>query len=98
MAVVIGGTATVLGPFIGGVIVVFSGRWISESFPNKCLFFHINDSVKNLLSPAIFGIGLILLMYVLPDGVVGGGRRVTSAARRRVRRRRPTGFDMTAST
>jgi branched-chain amino acid transport system permease protein len=89
VAVVIGGTATVLGPFIGGVIVVFSGRWISESFPSKLLFFHINDSVKNLLSPAIFGIGLILLMYVLPDGVAGGGRRATYAALRRVRRGRP---------
>ena len=56
--------------------MVFSGRWISESFPSTLLFWHINDSVKNLLSPAIFGIGLILLMYVLPDGIVGGGRRL----------------------
>ena len=68
----IGGTATVVGPLIGGVVVVFSGRYISESFPNTLLFWHINDSVKNLLSPAIFGIVLILLMYVLPDGIVGG--------------------------
>ena len=34
VAVVVGGTATVLGPFVGGVVVVFSGRYISESFPN----------------------------------------------------------------
>jgi branched-chain amino acid transport system permease protein len=88
VAVVVGGTATVLGPFIGGVLVVFSGRWISESFPNTLLFWHINDSVKNLLSPAIFGIGLILLMYVLPDGIVGGGRRIATVAMRRLRRRR----------
>ena len=88
VAVVVGGTATVLGPFIGGVLVVFSGRWISESFPNTILFWHINDSVKNLLSPAIFGIGLILLMYVLPDGIVGGGRRIAAVAMRRLRRRR----------
>ena len=87
VAVVVGGTATVLGPFIGGVLVVFSGRWISESFPNKILFLHINDSVKNLLSPAIFGIGLILLMYVLPDGIVGGGRRIATSAVRRLRLR-----------
>ena len=26
--------------------------------------------------PAIFGIALILLMYVLPDGIVGGLRRL----------------------
>jgi branched-chain amino acid transport system permease protein len=88
VAVVIGGTATVLGPFVGGIIVVFSGRWISESFPSKVLFWHINDSVKNLLSPAIFGIGLILLMYLLPDGIVGGGRRVLANAGRGLRRRR----------
>jgi branched-chain amino acid transport system permease protein len=87
VAVVIGGTATVLGPFVGGVIVVFSGRWISESFPSTVLFWHVNDSVKNLLSPAIFGIGLILLMYVLPDGIVGGGRRVATNALRSLRRR-----------
>ena len=76
-----------LGPFVGGVLVVFSGRYISESFPSTLLFWHINDSVKNLLSPAIFGIGLILLMYVLPDGIVGGGRRLAYSAVRRFRRR-----------
>jgi branched-chain amino acid transport system permease protein len=86
VAVVIGGTATVLGPLIGGIIVVFSGRWISESFPSTILFWHIDDSVKNLLSPAIFGIGLILLMYVLPDGIVGGGRRIVTARLRSMRR------------
>ncbi|MDQ1478822.1 MAG: branched-chain amino acid transport system permease protein [Actinomycetota bacterium] len=86
VAVVIGGTATVLGPFIGGIIVVFTGRWISESFPSTILFWHINESVKNLLSPAIFGIGLILLMYVLPDGIVGGGRRILNSRLRSLRR------------
>ncbi len=88
VAVVIGGTATVLGPLAGGIIVVFSGRYISESFPNTILFWHINDSVKNLLSPAIYGIGLILLMYVLPDGIVGGGRRLVTSRLRSLRRRK----------
>jgi branched-chain amino acid transport system permease protein len=87
VAVVVGGTATVLGPFIGGVLVVLSGRWISESFPSTLLFWHINDSVKSLLSPAIYGIGLILLMYVLPDGIVGGARRFAATAVRVVRGR-----------
>lgn len=90
VAVVVGGTATVFGPFVGGVLVVFSGRYISESFPSTLLFWHIGDSVKNLLSPAIFGIGLILLMYVLPDGVVGGGRRITTSVVRRLRRGKPS--------
>jgi branched-chain amino acid transport system permease protein len=87
VAVVVGGTATAVGPLIGAVVVVFSGRWISESFPSTILFWHIDDSVKNLLSPAIFGIGLILLMYVLPDGIVGGGRRLTMSAWRKLRGR-----------
>lgn len=87
VAVVIGGTATVLGPMLGGFVFVFSNRWISESFPSRLLFWHINDSIKSLLSPAIFGIGLILLMYVLPDGIVGGGRRVGMSALRKLRRR-----------
>ena len=77
-----------MGPLLGGVLVVFSGRYISESFPSTILFWHIDDSVKNLLSPAIFGIGLILLMYVLPDGVVGGGRRLANSAIRRLRKGR----------
>jgi branched-chain amino acid transport system permease protein len=87
VAVVIGGTATVVGPVLGGLVFVFSNRYISESFPNHLLFWHIDDSVKSLLSPAIFGIGLILLMYVLPDGIVGGGRRMGMSALRRLRRR-----------
>ena len=28
------------------------------------------------MSPAIFGVALIVLMYVLPEGVVGGVRRL----------------------
>ncbi len=39
-----------------------------------------------LLSPALFGITLIVLMYVLPDGIVGGAKR----GLRRLRRRQPT--------
>ncbi|MDQ1380862.1 MAG: hypothetical protein QOJ71_1581, partial [Actinomycetota bacterium] len=34
----------------------------------------------------IFGIGLILLMYVLPDGIVGGGRRIVNSRLRSLRR------------
>lgn len=65
VAVVIGGTATVLGPVIGAFVVVF-----------------VQDSTKDLiddqplLSPAVFGLVLILMMYLLPDGLVGGARRL----------------------
>jgi branched-chain amino acid transport system permease protein len=88
VAVVVGGTATIIGPLLGAILVVFSSRYISESFPNHVLFLHIDDSVKNLLSPAIYGIGLILLMYVLPDGLIGGARRLATSASRTFRHRR----------
>ena len=65
VAVVIGGTATVLGPLIGGFAVVYIQKWATDAFPSK-----------PVVSPAIFGIVLIVLMYVLPEGVVGGVRRL----------------------
>jgi branched-chain amino acid transport system permease protein len=89
VAVVVGGTATVAGPLLGGFVVVFSGRWIAESFPSTLLFLHLSDSVKNLLSPAIFGVSLILLMYVLPDGIAGGARRLFGRLVRLSRRSSP---------
>jgi branched-chain amino acid transport system permease protein len=74
VAVVIGGTATLLGPFVGAWVFVYLQDWTQTTFDNE------------VASPAIFGIALILLMYVLPDGLVGGARRLWAAARRRGRR------------
>ena len=70
VAVVIGGTATVFGPMLGGFIVVFLQHQIDESRSLSDLFSDPNRA--KLLSPAIFGIALILFMYVLPDGILGG--------------------------
>ena len=78
------GLATVIGPMLGGFIVVFLRDWIDEQDSLRDLFSDPNRA--KLLSPAIFGIALILLMYVLPDGIVGGTRR---AIRRIFHRRRP---------
>ena len=77
VALVIGGTATVIGPLIGGFAVVYIDKWAKDAFPSR-----------PVVSPAIFGVTLILLMYVLPDGVVGGGRRLLRLARRRLSSRR----------
>ncbi len=77
VAVVIGGTATVLGPIIGGFAVVYIQKWATDQFPSK-----------PVVSPATFGIVLIVLMYVLPEGVVGGIRRLFAWTSRTLRSRR----------
>jgi branched-chain amino acid transport system permease protein len=66
VAMVIGGTTTILGPLVGAGILV-ALRHNTEGL--------IED--KPILSPALFGTGLILIVYVLPDGVVGAVRRLT---------------------
>ena len=65
VALVIGGTATILGPVVGAFIVVILRRNTSDLIEGK-----------EVLSPAIFGAALIALVYLLPDGVVGGIRRL----------------------
>ena len=67
VAVVIGGTATILGPVVGSLLVVLLRRNTEGLIEGK-----------EELSPAIFGGLLILLVYVLPDGVVGGVRRLVA--------------------
>jgi branched-chain amino acid transport system permease protein len=65
VAMVIGGAATILGPAVGAFLVVFLRRNTEDLIDGK-----------EILAPAIFGAGLILIVYVLPDGVVGGLRRL----------------------
>ncbi len=57
-ALVIGGAATILGPIIGSVFVVFVPEYSSDINP--------------ALSQVIYGGLLILLMLVLPGGIMGG--------------------------
>lgn len=72
VAVVIGGTATILGPLVGALLVVVLRRNAEDLV-----------SGEPMLSPALFGGALILLVYVLPDGVVGGVRRLFARLGRR---------------
>jgi branched-chain amino acid transport system permease protein len=87
VAVVIGGTATVAGPLVGGFLVVFVQNWISSTLPKHVAS---TGTVGRVLanpaaSPAIFGILLILFVFVLPDGLVGGVRRSWNTGLRRLR-------------
>jgi branched-chain amino acid transport system permease protein len=75
VAVVIGGTATVWGPLIGGFLVVFVQDEIAKFVAHPSFLGSFFEG-KEVLSPAVFGITLILFMYVLPDGLVGGLKRL----------------------
>jgi branched-chain amino acid transport system permease protein len=81
VALVIGGTATVLGPMVGGFVVVFARDWINEQEWVRDI---LDDRRARLASPALFGIALIVLMYAMPDGLAGGARRLARAVGRRL--------------
>lgn len=72
VAMVIGGTATIFGPLVGAFVLVILRRETDGLIEGK-----------EILSPALFGAGLILIMYVLPDGIVGGVRRLMARVARR---------------
>ncbi len=77
VAVVIGGTATVAGPLIGAGLVVYMQWLISTVLPNHLQTGVLHRTLGNkAAAPAVFGILLILFVFVLPDGVVGGARRL----------------------
>jgi branched-chain amino acid transport system permease protein len=72
VAMVIGGTATIFGPLVGAFVLVVLRRNTEGLIEGK-----------EILSPALYGAGLIVIMYVLPEGIVGGVRRLTARFARR---------------
>jgi branched-chain amino acid transport system permease protein len=64
IAVVVGGTATVAGPIIGGIVV----QVLDEKAPEWG-----GDRVG--LAPFILGVALIVIVYFLPGGILGGIRQ-----------------------
>lgn len=72
VAMVIGGTATIFGPLVGAFCLVLLRRETEGLIEGK-----------EILSPALFGAGLIVIMYVLPEGIVGGLRRLMAKVGRR---------------
>jgi len=76
IAVVIGGSATILGPLIGAAVLVFIQEQTTDLIEGK-----------EILAPTVLGVALILIVYILPDGVVGGYRRLAGYAQRRSKAR-----------
>ena len=68
-ALVIGGAATILGPVLGSLFIVF----VPE----------LSSDVNAELSRVIFGGVLIVMMLVLPGGILGGLRQLEATVLRR---------------
>lgn len=68
IAVVIGGAATIAGPLLGSMLLVAIQR---------------RTRGTEAMAPALLGGALILVVYVLPDGMVGGYRRAVAWVRAR---------------
>lgn len=66
IAVVIGGAATIAGPFLGAVLLTVIRRRTSET---------------EALAPALLGAALIAVVFLLPDGLMGGIRRLSARVR-----------------
>ncbi len=72
VAMVIGGAATILGPAVGALLLVLLRRNTEDLIEGK-----------EVLSPAIYGASLIVIVFILPEGVVGGVRRLLARLGRR---------------
>ncbi|HZB70960.1 MAG TPA: branched-chain amino acid ABC transporter permease [Acidimicrobiales bacterium] len=77
VAVVIGGAATILGPALGAVVLTFLEDRTDTLIEGK-----------EVLSPALLGIALIVIVFVLPEGLLGGIRRLVNKASTRLPGRR----------
>ena len=73
VALVVGGLATLWGPIVGGLVVVFV-REATKDWPDKYLEF-LNLSNPQPLSLAFFGAILILVTFFAPGGIVGAARK-----------------------
>lgn len=70
IAVVVGGTATVGGPIIGGLVV----QILDTKAPEWG-----NERVG--LAAFILGVALVVIVYVLPGGILGGLRQLSARIR-----------------
>ena len=68
VGIVVGGVGTLWGALYGALFILF--------VPN------LAEKVSKAAPWAVYGVVLILLMFVLPGGVVGGLRKLQALARR----------------
>ena len=80
IAVVIGGAATITGPLLGAIALVWIRRRTDGGDDFLPRLLGLEDRSEQL-APAMLGAILIILTYVLPDGIVGGLRRLTNRIR-----------------
>jgi branched-chain amino acid transport system permease protein len=69
VGIVVGGLASVAGPVFGAFFIQFVPNWAQD--------------ISKAAPWAIYGVFLILMMYVMPWGVWGALRKAWAVARRR---------------
>lgn len=71
VAVVIGGSATITGAFVGAIALTAIKRNTENLITGK-----------EILAPAVLGASLIAIVFVLPEGIVGGLHKLAARAPR----------------
>ena len=75
VGMVVGGAASILGPIIGAVVIERAPDFITDTMG-------FDESLTNV----VYGVGLILLMFVAPGGIVGLYHRLRATVLRRMGR------------
>ena len=75
IAMVIGGAATISGPVVGAIFLIWIRRQTDEGTDFLPKLLGVEDRTEQL-APALLGGILIALTYVLPEGLVGGFRKL----------------------
>jgi branched-chain amino acid transport system permease protein len=70
---VVGGLGTLPGPVFGGLLIVY--LWVTPFYANL-------EHVPKDAPPVIYGVLTILVMFVVPNGVMGALRRLVGFSRR----------------
>lgn len=73
VAVVIGGTATIAGPVLGGILV----EYLLDKAPEW-------SGGRVGMAPFILGSALVVIVYVLPGGIAGGVKQLATIVKRRL--------------